>query len=62
MKADQLVILILRAVVAIFFAKFVTEAFDQIEYDYDPETGRQRFKATKNCLPTGPVPLTLEGN
>jgi hypothetical protein len=61
MKFDQVLLWVLCAVVLLAAWKMFTEAFDEITWDYDPETGRQRIKAQKNGLLAGAAPLVLEG-
>lgn len=61
MKFDQVFFWLLVALVVIALGKIFAEAFDEITWDYDPATGRQRIKAQKSGLLAGATPLVLEG-
>ena len=61
MKSDLLSgIICLLAIVAI--VSFAFQAFDMIEIDDDPTTGRQKLKMSKSRALAAPEPFTLEGN
>ena len=60
-KSDLLSgIICLLASVAIVYFGF--QAFETIEIDYDPKTGRQRLQMSKSRALAAPEPFTLEGN
>lgn len=62
MKLDQIIPLIIVLAFAAIVFKMIVEHYDEIEFDYDPSTGRQTFKARKNRL-LGELPgMILEGN
>lgn len=62
MKLEQVVILVVFAIVATFICQMMFDSFDELEFTYDPSTGRQSFKARKNRLLDEPEGMILEGN
>ena len=61
MKIEQFVTLLFCLIAVIAIGYFFTQAYDEIEYLYDPLTGRQSVKARKSRMFDLPTPLTLEG-
>lgn len=62
MKLEQLILWLIAAVVLYFIARAFFEIYDEITYETDPVTGKQKVVARKNRMLDGPEPLTLEGN
>jgi hypothetical protein len=61
MKVDQFVVLFFLLIAVIAIGYFITQTYDELEFTYDPSTGRQSVKARKSSTLSGLTPLTLEG-
>jgi hypothetical protein len=60
MKTD-LIFWIIAALVVCFAIWVNVEKSDEIVFEYDPATGKQKVTTRKNRMLEGPKPLTLEG-
>lgn len=60
MKLEPLVWIII-AILAYFATCKFFEIYDEIEFEYDPATGKQKATARKSHQLEGPKPLTIEG-
>lgn len=58
----EVILLLVVAVVVCFAIWVIAEKSDEIVFEYDPTTGKQKLTAKKNRRLEGPEPLTLEGN
>jgi hypothetical protein len=61
MKFEQWIILLIAAIVVCHLGKLLFENYDEITFEYDPATGKQKMAARKNRMLPAPTPLTLEG-
>jgi hypothetical protein len=61
MKLDQTIFWIIVAFVVYYVARAFFERYDEVTFEYDPATGKQKVMARKNRMLEGPTPLTLEG-
>lgn len=61
MRNDQFLFLLFCLIAVIVIGCFITQTYDELEFTYDPKTGKQHVKARKSRALEGPTPLTLEG-
>ena len=61
MKMDQLLVVLIVAALIYFVMREFFNAYDQVEFTYDPSTGRQSLKGTKSPRLEEPRNLILEG-
>lgn len=61
MKFDQIVILIVFALLAAFVWQRIVDSYDELEFAYDPSTGAKSFRARKNRLLAEPSGMFLKG-
>lgn len=61
MKIEQLVVLLIIGVLLYALGCAFFNAYDEVTFEYDPSTGKQRMTGRKNRILEGPTPLTLEG-